>query len=58
MNIPNDPVMLLSCINMMLRDKYSDFNSLCNSEDLNASEITEKLAKIGYSYNESINQFR
>lgn len=58
MNIPNDPVMLLSCINMLLRDKYADFEALCDTEDLSPSDITDKLKKIGYVYNKELNQFR
>lgn len=58
MNMPNDPVMLLSCINMLLRDKYADFDTLCDTEDLNPVDITDKLKKIGYIYNKELNQFR
>lgn len=58
MNLPNDPVILLSVINTLLRDKYLNFHTLC--EDYNVSEkvIENKLSEIGYSYNNEQNQFK
>ncbi len=58
MNMPNDPVMLLSCINMLLRDKYDSFEKLCDVEDIDSQEIISKLEKIGYKYNKELNQFK
>lgn len=57
MNIPNDPVMLLSFINMKLRDFYSSLDILC--EDLNVSKdsITKKLSSIDYCYDFGKNMF-
>lgn len=55
--IPNDPIMLLSFINMKLRDFYGSLDSLCDDLDVNKSEITEKLEGIGYRYNEQNNRF-
>lgn len=57
MNIPNDPVILLSYINTQLRDNYSGFAELCSALDIDANEITAKLAMIDYHYNEALNQF-
>lgn len=56
--IPKDPVMLLSFINLKLRDNYNSFSALCEELEVNKSEIEEKLNKINYSYDETINQFR
>jgi hypothetical protein len=50
--------MLLSYINMMLRDSYSSLEELCASNDSDVAEITEKLEAIGFEYNEELNQFR
>lgn len=58
MNMPNDPIMLLSCINMLLRDKYSSFDELCRGEDIDSKTILDKLAKVDYKYNSDSNQFR
>lgn len=55
--IPNDPVILLSFINLKLRDYYNSFDVLCEELDVNGSEITEKLARIDYNYNKELNQF-
>ena len=57
MSIPNDPVMLLSFVNMQLRDHYSNFNDFCKTNSLDKKLITDKLASIDYQYNESTNQF-
>ena len=55
--IPKDPVMLLSFINLKLRDFYPSFEALCDDLDVNAEEITDKLASIDYHYNKEKNQF-
>ena len=46
--IPNDPVMLLSFINLKLRDFYGSLDALC--EDLD-------VAGIDYRYDAGKNQF-
>ena len=55
--IPNDPVMLLSFVNMKLRDKYASINDMCEDLDISSTEIVEKLAKIDYHYDVEKNQF-
>lgn len=55
--LPQEPVMLLSYVNMKLRDCYRDLNALCEDLDLNSEELTEKLAGIEYFYNAERNQF-
>lgn len=57
MNIPNDPIMLLSYINTQLRDYYSSLEALCEDKNLNISEITEKLNSVNYEYNKELNKF-
>ena len=56
-NIPSDPMMLLSFLNMKLRDFYSNLDELCNALDLNKDEIVKKMAEAGFEYNESQNKF-
>lgn len=58
MNIPKDPIMLLSCVNMLLRDKYDNPQELCKSENIDIEELEKSLMSIGYKYNPEINQFR
>ncbi len=55
--IPNDPVMLLSFVNLKLRDFYGSLDALCDDLDVSQSEITEKLATIDYHYDAEQNKF-
>jgi len=55
--MPNDPVMLLSYVNLKLRDFYSNLDDLCADEDVEKQALLDKLSAIGYVYNESRNQF-
>lgn len=57
MNIPKDPVILLSFINTRLRDYYSSLDELCASLGLERGELDSKLALIDYHYSETENQF-
>ena len=56
--LPNDPVMLLSVINMKLRDHYDSLDRLCDDMDISKEDIIEKLKKINYEYDEQSNQFK
>lgn len=55
--IPNDPVMLVSYVNLKLRDFYTNLDALCEDLDADRDEIVEKLAGIDYHYDEEKNQF-
>lgn len=55
--IPKDPAMLLSFINLKLRDYYFSLEDLCEDLDVAQEEITEKLAGIDYHYDREKNQF-
>lgn len=55
--IPKDPAMLLSFVNLKLRDYYGSLGALCDDLDADEAEITERLASIGYHYDEEKNQF-
>lgn len=55
--IPSDPVMLLSFVNLKLRDYYGSLEALCDDLDVSRAEITEKLAAIDYRYDAERNQF-
>lgn len=55
--IPKDPVMLLSFVNMKLRDFYQDVDELCSWLDIDRKELEEKLAGIDYHYDRESNQF-
>lgn len=55
--LPNDPVMLLSFINLKLRDFYPSLEELCNALDVNETDIRQKLESIDYVYDPNTNQF-
>lgn len=55
--LPKDPVMLLSFVNLKLRDFYGSLDALCDDLDVDRTEITGKLASIDYHYDEEKNQF-
>lgn len=55
--IPKDPVMLLSFINLKLRDNYRSLEVLCEDLDIDQNTLIQKLATIDYHYNEERNQF-
>ena len=55
--IPKDPVMLLSFMNLKLRDFYSNLEEACKALDISQSEIEEKIATIDYHYDVERNQF-
>lgn len=55
--IPKDPVMLLSFVNLKLRDFYGSLETLCEELPIECQELTEKLASIDYHYDEERNQF-
>lgn len=57
MNIPKDPIILLSYINTQLRDHYTSLEDLCKSLNLEEKELTDKLASVDYHYNSERNQF-
>ncbi|WP_050637274.1 DUF4250 domain-containing protein [Candidatus Stoquefichus sp. SB1] len=56
--LPNDPAMLLSYVNMKLRDQYQSLEDMCDDLDVSMSEIVEKLKSIDYIYDNEKNQFK
>ena len=55
--IPNDPAMLVSYINMKLRDKYASLEELCDDLNLDETSLRIKLESINYFYDEMTNCF-
>ena len=55
--LPNDPVMLLSFVNLKLRDFYPSLNEFCKVFDIDESDIRKQLARIDYTYDDKTNQF-
>lgn len=57
MSIPQDPIMLLSYVNMQLRDNYSSLEDLCASLDIDREALKEKLRMVNYEYDAERNAF-
>lgn len=56
--LPQDPAILLSAVNTMLRDRYPSLDALCDDLDADPTALEEKLSTIGFRYDHSQNQFR
>lgn len=55
--IPKDPVILLSFVNMKLRDEYDSLEDLCAALDADQGEIIADLSTLSYHYDRIRNQF-
>lgn len=58
MQIPSDGAMLVSFLNMKLRDEYPSLDDLCEDLELDRREIEARLAAAGYEYDEAQNRIR
>ena len=56
--LPNDPVMLLSYVNLKLRDEFPTLSDFCQSSAIDKTTLIKKLKTIDYTYNETANQFQ
>lgn len=57
MELPKDPMMLFSVINMKLRDCYSSLDELCDDMQLNKAELVSTLKAVGFEYSSEHNKF-
>ena len=55
--VPNDPVMLLSFVNMKLRDFYPSLEALAEDLEVDAGELMEKAGAAGFEYDRQANRF-
>ncbi|MBR3883762.1 MAG: DUF4250 domain-containing protein [Bacteroidaceae bacterium] len=55
--LPKDPMMLFSFINMKLRDEYPSLEELCKSMDIDQQSLESKLAEFGFEYSAENNKF-
>ena len=55
--IPEDAMMLLSFVNLKLRDFYDDLDDMCADLGADKETIIEKLAGIDYEYDKALNRF-
>ena len=56
--IPKDPFMLLSFINMHLRDDGMSLDELCKSLDIDRDNLVKTLKDAGFDYLPEVKQFR
>ncbi len=57
MELPNDPVMLMSTVNMYLRDRYASLDELCAALDIDRAGLEKKLLSAGFEYSTEHNKF-
>lgn len=58
MTLPSEPNMLLSFINLKLRDQYSSLENMIDELDLDPQEIVAMLDKAGIRYDRENNQLK
>ena len=57
--LPQDPFMLFSSINMLLRyNEYDSLEALCDDFGKDINEIKDYLSQFGFEYMEEQKQFR
>lgn len=57
MPLPNDPIMLMSIINMKLRDFYPSLDALCEDMNIDRAQLCSALNEAGFQYDEAQNRF-
>ena len=58
MNMPQDPILLMSLVNTLLRDQYASLEALCEDRGFDERIVLEKLESAGFAYQADLNQFR
>lgn len=58
MELPKDPFILYSMINMKLRDTYPTLTELCDSEGIDRQYLETFLKDHGFEYDPVTNSFR
>lgn len=53
-----DSNILVSIVNLKLRDFYSNLDNLCEDMDINKDLLIKKLSDSGYEYKSELNQFK
>ncbi len=57
MELPKDPMMLYSVINLKLRDYYANLDALCEDMGVDRVWLEETLAAAGFQYDAAGNRF-
>ncbi|MGF1693476.1 DUF4250 domain-containing protein [Photobacterium kagoshimensis] len=53
-----DPVMLMSIVNMKIRDEFGDLDSLVKYYEIDKAQLVARLASAGFDYLPEAKQFR
>ncbi|MBR0352480.1 MAG: DUF4250 domain-containing protein [Oscillospiraceae bacterium] len=56
--LPNDPFILVSYVNMKLRDGSMSLQEFCEENGVDREELEEKLSAADFRFDEETNQFR
>lgn len=57
MSLPQDPMILLSYVNTLLRDRYPSLTELCKAEGADMEALKAALSTVNYDYDETLNKF-
>lgn len=57
MELPNDPMMLFSVVNMKLRDCYASLDELCEDMNVDKEKLITQLKAAGFEYSKENNKF-
>ena len=57
LDIPQDPIILLSFVNTKLRDQFATLEEFCDFYEIRESELRDTLDSVDYQYDEITNQF-
>ena len=53
---PKDPAMLMSWINLKLRDFYGNLDDLCEDLEIDRNEVESILEQAGSAYNDEVHK--
>ncbi len=56
--LPKDPVILMSYLNTLLRDRYAGLDALCEDLALERGELERTLEAAGFRYDPGQRRFR
>lgn len=56
--LPKDPAMLMSFVNMKLRDEYRSLEDFCDAYNVDTTRLKASLEAAGFEWMPGIRQFR
>ncbi len=57
LDLPKDPVLLLSVVNTELRDRFPNLRRFCKAHQIDEGKLVDTLKSIDYTYDPDLNQF-